>query len=60
MLRHVVSQLLTEVPEILTASISSASMDAISTSKTSVNFYEAIWRNIQEDSYLHEIFLDMK
>jgi hypothetical protein len=29
-------------------------MDAASTSETSVNFYQTIWRNISDDSYLPE------
>jgi hypothetical protein len=28
-------------------------MEAVSTSKTSVNFYESTWRNIPKDSYPH-------
>jgi hypothetical protein len=29
-------------------------MEAVSTSETSVNFYETTWRNIPEDSHLPE------
>jgi hypothetical protein len=28
-------------------------MEAASTSETSVNFYQTVWRNIPEDSHLH-------
>jgi hypothetical protein len=28
-------------------------MEAVSTSETSVNFYQTTWRNIAEDSHLH-------
>jgi hypothetical protein len=28
-------------------------MEAVSTSETSVDFYETTWRNILEDSHLH-------
>jgi hypothetical protein len=28
-------------------------MEAVSTSETSVNFYQTTWRNIPEESHLH-------
>jgi hypothetical protein len=28
-------------------------MEAVSTSETSVNFYQTTWRNIPEDSHVH-------
>jgi hypothetical protein len=31
--------------------------EAASTSETSVNFYQATWRNIPEDSHLHVVVL---
>jgi hypothetical protein len=45
---------LTDVPEVLTTSIVIAlMMEAVSTSKTSVNFYETTWRKMPEESHLH-------
>jgi hypothetical protein len=52
MLRSVVSQKLTDDSDVLTASIIALMMEAGSTSKTSVNFYETTRRNIPEDSNL--------
>jgi hypothetical protein len=44
---------LTNISEVLTASIIRAMMmETVSTSKTSVNFYQTTWRNIPEDSHL--------
>jgi hypothetical protein len=42
----------------LTASSSTLMMEAVSTSKTSNNFYHITWRNILEDSYLHTLRRD--
>jgi hypothetical protein len=54
MLRRVVSQDVTDVSEVLTTSIIIVlMMEAVSTSKTSVNFYDTTRRNIPEDSHLH-------
>jgi hypothetical protein len=53
MLRSVVSSKLTDVSEVLTASIMRAMMVAVSTSETSVNFYETARRNIPEHSHIH-------
>jgi hypothetical protein len=53
MLRHVVWYKLTDVSEVLTACIITLMTEAVSTSETSVNFFETKWRNIPEDSYLH-------
>jgi hypothetical protein len=57
MLRRVVWQKLTHVSQLLTASIISAittvMIEAVSTSETSVNFYQTTRRNIPEDSHLH-------
>jgi hypothetical protein len=33
---------------------SNRKMEAVSTSETVVNFYEATWHNIPEDSHLHK------
>jgi hypothetical protein len=33
--------------------VASLMMEAVSTSETSVNFYQTAWRNIPEDSHLH-------
>jgi hypothetical protein len=49
MLRSVVRYKLTDVLDGLIASI----VRAVRTSETSVNFYQATWRNIPEDSCLH-------
>jgi hypothetical protein len=42
-----------DVPEVLTFSIIVLMIEAVSTSETSVNFYQTTWRNIPEDSHLH-------
>jgi hypothetical protein len=57
MVRRVVSHKLTEVSEVLTASIITAlMMEAVSTSsETSVNFHETTRLNIPEDSHLHTL-----
>jgi hypothetical protein len=54
MLRHVVWQKLTDVSEVLTASIIiiALTIDAVSTSKTSANLYETTRRNTTKDSHL--------
>jgi hypothetical protein len=54
MLRSVVSYKLTDVSELLrtTASIIALMMEAVSTSETSVNFYETKRRNIPEDIFI--------
>jgi hypothetical protein len=54
MLRCVVSWKLTDVSEVLTASIS-PDMEAVSTFETSVNFYKTARRNIPEDSHLQVV-----
>jgi hypothetical protein len=43
----------TDISEVLTASIITLMMEAVSTSEMSVNFYKTTWRNIPEDSLLH-------
>jgi hypothetical protein len=50
-----VSQKLTDVSEVFTAYyiIIALMMEAVSTSETSVNFYETSRRNIPEDSHIH-------
>jgi hypothetical protein len=54
MLGRVVWQKFTDVLVVLTASIIIAlMMEAVSTSETSVNFYQTTRRNIPEDSHLH-------
>jgi hypothetical protein len=54
MLRRVVWWKLTDVEEVLIASIIRAMMmEAVGISETSVNFYESTWRNIPEDSHIH-------
>jgi hypothetical protein len=57
MLRHVVWWELTNVSEVLTASIIRAitamMMEAVSTSEILVNFHQATQCNILEDSHLH-------
>jgi hypothetical protein len=53
MLRRSVWQRFTDVSEVLTASIIALTMEAASTSDTSVNFYKTERRNIPEDSNLH-------
>jgi hypothetical protein len=51
MLRHVVSLKLADISGVVTASIIRAlMMETASTSETSVNFYQTIWRNIPEES----------
>jgi hypothetical protein len=35
-------------------------MEAASTSETSVNFYQTIWRNNPEDSHFHFIMIAVK
>jgi hypothetical protein len=48
--------MITDVSEVLTASIIRSialMMEAVITSKTSVNFYETTRRKIQKDSHLH-------
>jgi hypothetical protein len=53
-LRRVVWQKITNVSEVLTASIIRALvMEAVITSETSVNFYQTARRNNPEDSHLH-------
>jgi hypothetical protein len=52
MLRGVVWYKLTDVSEVPTASIISLMMEAISSSETSVNFYQITLRNIPGDSHL--------
>jgi hypothetical protein len=52
MLRRAVWKKLTNIPEMITASIIKA-MEAVSTSETLANFYQTIWRNIPEESHLH-------
>jgi hypothetical protein len=58
-LRHEVSQKLTKVLEVLTTFIVRAiialMVEAVSTSKTSVNFYDTTRRNIPEDSHLRAV-----
>jgi hypothetical protein len=53
MLRPVIWYKVTDVSEVLAASIIRAMMEAASTSETSVNFYQTTRRNISEDSHLH-------
>jgi hypothetical protein len=48
MLRHEVSQKMSDVSEVLAASITRAMMETASTSETSANFYETTVRIIQE------------
>jgi hypothetical protein len=52
MLRRVVWEKFTDVSEVLAESIIRAMMEAASTSKTSVNFYQTTRRYIQEGSRL--------
>jgi hypothetical protein len=52
LLRHVVSQKLTNVSEVLTASHHQGD-EAVSTYETSFNFCKTVWCNIAEDSHLH-------
>jgi hypothetical protein len=49
MLHHVVWYILTDVSEVLTASIITLMIEAVSTSEMSVKFYETTQRNIPED-----------
>jgi hypothetical protein len=51
MLRRVVTQKLTDVSEVLTASIIRA-MSAVRTSDTSVNFYQTERRDVPEDIFI--------
>jgi hypothetical protein len=44
---------LTDVSEVLIASVIALMMEAVSTSQTSANFYQTTRRNIPEDSHLH-------
>jgi len=53
MKRRVVMLKLTDVSEVLTASIIRAMMEVVRTSETSVNFNETTRRYIPEDSKLH-------
>jgi hypothetical protein len=55
MLRHVVRYKITDVSEVLAASIITTGlmMEAASTSETSGNFYQTTRRNNPEDSHLH-------
>jgi mannose/fructose-specific phosphotransferase system component IIA len=54
MLRRATWQNYNDVSEELVAAINiTLIMDAVSTSKTSVNFYQTTRRNIAEDSHLH-------
>jgi hypothetical protein len=53
MLRRVVWYKLTEISEVLTASIVALMMETVSTSGASVSFYQTTRRNIPEDSNLH-------
>jgi hypothetical protein len=51
---YVVLKKETSVSEVLAAYIITTLMVvAVSTSKTSVNFYETTWSNVPEDYYLH-------
>jgi hypothetical protein len=52
MLRRVVWWKLTDVSEVVTASIVTLMMEAVSTSETSANFYQTTRRSIPEDNYL--------
>jgi hypothetical protein len=54
----VVWQTLTDVSEVLTASIIALMMEAANTSGTSVNFYRTTWRNLSEESHLHTLRLE--
>jgi hypothetical protein len=55
MLHHVIWWKLTDLSEVLTATIIliTLMMEAVSTSETLVNFYQTTERNIPEDSHLH-------
>jgi hypothetical protein len=55
MLHCVVWQKLTDISEVLTASIiiTALMMEAVSTSEMSVIFYQTTWHSIPEDSHLH-------
>lgn len=53
MLHHVVWQNLTNVLDVLVASIISLFTEAASTSEASVYFYQTMWCNISEHSHLH-------
>jgi hypothetical protein len=60
MLHFVVSYKLTNVSEMLTASIIKViplMKEALSTSETLVNFYDTIWRKTPEDSHVHLIYI---
>jgi sensor domain CHASE-containing protein len=51
MLHHVISQNLTNISKVLTSSIFreiALMMDAVSTSETSVKFYQTTWQNNSE------------
>jgi hypothetical protein len=52
LLRRVVWQKFTDVSEVIRAIIA-LMMEAVSTSKTSVNFYQTTRRNNTQDSHLH-------
>jgi hypothetical protein len=52
-LRRVVSQELTDVSEVSTTSVIGAMKETVSTSETSVTFYQTALRNIPKYSYLH-------
>jgi hypothetical protein len=56
MLHSAVGQILTDVSEELTASITRAMsvMETVSSSETSVNIYQISRRNIPEDSHLQD------
>jgi hypothetical protein len=43
----------TDISELLTDSIMALMMEAVSTSETSVNFYQTTRSNITEDTHLH-------
>jgi hypothetical protein len=53
MFRRVLRQKFADISEVLTASIIRATMEAASTSGTSLNIYQTTRRNIPEDSHLH-------
>lgn len=56
MLRLVVWCELTDVSEVLAASIYRATAlmtEVVTSSETSINFYQTTWRNMPEDSHIH-------
>jgi hypothetical protein len=52
MVHHVVSQKLTDVSEVPTASIIALMMQAVRTFETSVNIYESKWCTLPEESHV--------